>query len=61
MKVLNWILSHQGLQLHPLFLLVHAVDVRTGFCTAPTVYSIPIAFFLGAVLVLATGAGVLLA
>ena len=44
-----------------LFLLVHAVDVRTGFCTAPTVYSIPIAFFLGAVLVLATGAGVLLA
>jgi len=44
-----------------LFLLLHAVDVRTGFCTAPTVYSIPIAFVLGAILVLATGVGVLLA
>ena len=50
-----------------LFLLLHAIDIRTGMCTAPTVYSIPIAFFLGAILVLATGlllatgAGVLLA
>jgi hypothetical protein len=44
-----------------LFLGVHAIDVRTGFCTAPTVYSIPIAFVLGVALILATGLGVLIA
>jgi len=42
------------------FLFVHALDARGGFFRLPTIYSIPIAFLTGAVLLLCAGLGVLL-
>ena len=43
------------------FLLVHAVDARRGYFRLPTVYSIPLAFVFGLVLLLCAGIGVLFA
>ena len=43
-----------------LFLTVHAIDARKGYFRLPTVYSIPIAFMLGVVLLFCAGVGVVL-
>jgi hypothetical protein len=39
------------------YLVVHAVDARRGLFLLPTIYSIPIAFVCGAVLLVAVAAG----
>ena len=41
-----------------LFLFVHTVDARTGTFIFPTMYSIPVAYLTGALLLLAAGAGI---
>ncbi len=38
-----------------LLLILHTVDLRAGLCLLPTVYSIPFAFFAGALLWLFSG------
>ncbi len=40
-----------------LFLFVHTVDARTGTFIFPTMYSIPVAYLTGALLLIAAGAG----
>ena len=43
------------------FLVVHAIDARVGYFRLPTVYSIPLAFVLGLMLLFCAGLGVVLA
>jgi len=40
-----------------LFLFVHTIDSRTGTFIFPTMYSIPVAYLTGALLLVAAGAG----
>ena len=42
------------------FLLIHVVDAKKGIFLLPTVYSIPLAFLCGLMLLAATGLGLLL-
>ena len=40
--------------------MLHAVDVRKGLCLWPTIYSIPLAFLSGLLLIMLTGVVLLL-
>ena len=54
---LAWITLIPLLFLPALFLFVHTVDARTGTFIFPTMYSIPVAYLTGAILVVVAAAG----
>ena len=58
--LLNWLVLVPLCFLPALFLFVHTVDARTGTFIFPTMYSIPVAYLTGALLLIAAGAGLAL-